>query len=198
MWDATAVEEDGESEKDVKPTKDKGKQKANERSTRKRRLSSTNLDESSEGESKKSTTRRNGEDMSDGGRKTKKMRIADESGDHASDANDDGDEQVSTKKKRKAFMGSSDADETDSSPQRRRSRKRSSSPGPGLHFIEDESFSSAYVYRAVRQERVALGWSQAPCGKCPVFDFCKDKGPVNPQECAYFEGWLEGRVAGVE
>jgi len=36
---------------------------------------------------------------------------------------------------------------------------------------------------------VALGWSQAPCGRCPVFDFCRDKGPTNPQECVYYEEW---------
>ncbi|KAG2160031.1 RNA polymerase Rpc34 subunit-domain-containing protein [Suillus bovinus] len=48
----------------------------------------------------------------------------------------------------------------------------------------------AFVYRAIRQERVALGWSQAPCGRCPVFDFCRDKGPTNPQDCVYYGEWL--------
>ena len=49
----------------------------------------------------------------------------------------------------------------------------------------------AYVYRAIRQERVDLGWSQAPCSACPQFDFCKDKGPVNPGECEYYGQWLK-------
>ncbi|KAG2108494.1 RNA polymerase Rpc34 subunit-domain-containing protein [Suillus discolor] len=48
----------------------------------------------------------------------------------------------------------------------------------------------ASVYRAVRQQRVAPGWSKAPCGRCPVFNFCRDKGPTNPQECVYYEEWL--------
>ncbi|KAH7882932.1 RNA polymerase Rpc34 subunit-domain-containing protein [Phlebopus sp. FC_14] len=47
-----------------------------------------------------------------------------------------------------------------------------------------------FVYRATRQEKVALGWSQAPCGRCPVFDFCRDKGPTNPRECVYYDEWF--------
>lgn len=198
MWEATAMEEHGETEDEAKSSKGKGKIK-DKRSPRKKRISSANLDDS-DGESPEKSTkrRRNGDDMSDGDRKVKKKRIADESGDHTSEVDDDN-EYISTKaKKRKAAMVSSDADVTDSSPPRRHHRKRSSSPYPALHLVEDENFSSACVYRAIRQERVALGWSQAPCGKCPVFDFCKDKGPVNPQECTYFEGWLEGGVAAVE
>ncbi|EME46943.1 hypothetical protein DOTSEDRAFT_70771 [Dothistroma septosporum NZE10] len=33
--------------------------------------------------------------------------------------------------------------------------------------------------------------TQAPCGKCPVFDLCHEGGPVNPQECVYFTQWLD-------
>lgn len=54
---------------------------------------------------------------------------------------------------------------------------------------------STNVYRAVRQERVSLGWSQAPCGRCPVFDFCHEGGPVNPKECTYYGDWLQQGIA---
>ncbi|KAF8270585.1 RNA polymerase Rpc34 subunit-domain-containing protein [Lactarius quietus] len=72
------------------------------------------------------------------------------------------------------------------SSSRRRARARSSSP---VGF--SDVLGSAYVYRAVRQERVAMGWSEAPCGRCPVFDFCKEGGPVGPGECEYYGDWLK-------
>lgn len=34
------------------------------------------------------------------------------------------------------------------------------------------------------------GLSQAPCGRCPVFDLCEDGGPVNARNCEYFQTWL--------
>jgi DNA-directed RNA polymerase III subunit RPC6 len=33
-------------------------------------------------------------------------------------------------------------------------------------------------------------YSDIPCGKCPVFEFCKEGGPVNPSECVYLGNWL--------
>ncbi|CUA71872.1 DNA-directed RNA polymerase III subunit C34 [Rhizoctonia solani] len=54
------------------------------------------------------------------------------------------------------------------------------------------------VYRAIRPERVALGWSQSPCGACPQFDFCHDDGPVNARECQYYSSWLNAGIADAE
>ncbi|WPH00871.1 Hypothetical protein R9X50_00370200 [Acrodontium crateriforme] len=39
------------------------------------------------------------------------------------------------------------------------------------------------------------GWAgnaltQAPCGRCPVFDLCHDSGPINAGSCTYFSEWL--------
>ena len=51
------------------------------------------------------------------------------------------------------------------------------------------------VYRAIRPERVALGWSQSPCGACPQFEFCHDDGPVNARECQYYSTWLNAGIA---
>jgi DNA-directed RNA polymerase III subunit RPC6 len=65
---------------------------------------------------------------------------------------------------------------------------------------------AAYVYRAVHPERVGasrlssfLGWgSQTPCARCPVFDFCKQGGPVNPTDCVYYGEWFDKGVVQIE
>jgi hypothetical protein len=34
---------------------------------------------------------------------------------------------------------------------------------------------------------------EIPCGKCPVFQFCSEDGPVSPSNCQYFKGgWFKG------
>ncbi|KJZ77012.1 hypothetical protein HIM_03333 [Hirsutella minnesotensis 3608] len=33
--------------------------------------------------------------------------------------------------------------------------------------------------------------TEAPCGRCPVFDLCEEGGPVGPSNCEYFKKWLE-------
>ncbi|KAL7945231.1 RNA polymerase Rpc34 [Trichoderma barbatum] len=32
--------------------------------------------------------------------------------------------------------------------------------------------------------------TEAPCGRCPVFDLCEVGGPVGPSNCEYFQKWL--------
>ena len=32
--------------------------------------------------------------------------------------------------------------------------------------------------------------TEAPCGRCPVFDLCEEGGPVGPSNCEYFDDWL--------
>ncbi|CBQ72519.1 related to RPC34-DNA-directed RNA polymerase III, 34 KD subunit [Sporisorium reilianum SRZ2] len=34
----------------------------------------------------------------------------------------------------------------------------------------------------------SVGWTETPCGHCPVFDFCDDTGPVNAETCQYYGG----------
>lgn len=34
------------------------------------------------------------------------------------------------------------------------------------------------------------GFTEAPCGRCPVFDLCEEGGPVSPGNCVYFQRWL--------
>lgn len=43
----------------------------------------------------------------------------------------------------------------------------------------------------IEENAVGTGLTQAPCGRCPVFDVCRDGGPVNPQTCVYFDAWLQ-------
>ncbi|KAK0498527.1 RNA polymerase Rpc34 [Armillaria luteobubalina] len=112
---------------------------------------------------------------------------------------------VDTKKKRrrpksKKYDSSSESDSSDSETDTRRRRKsskirqRSSSP-----VLGSDGEEGIHVYRAIRQERLSLGWAESPCAKCPSFEFCKDGGPVNPRECVYYGDWLTGgAVAEIE
>lgn len=43
----------------------------------------------------------------------------------------------------------------------------------------------------IDEDAIGTGLTQAPCGRCPVADVCKEGGPVNPQTCVYFASWLE-------
>jgi DNA-directed RNA polymerase III subunit RPC6 len=53
------------------------------------------------------------------------------------------------------------------------------------------------AYRALRQSVMekedgpSNGLTEAPCGRCPVFDLCEEGGPVGPSNCEYFRAWLE-------
>ncbi|KAK9479103.1 RNA polymerase Rpc34 [Lipomyces japonicus] len=33
-------------------------------------------------------------------------------------------------------------------------------------------------------------FTETPCGHCPVFDLCREGGPVNAEECIYLDEWL--------
>ena len=75
--------------------------------------------------------------------------------------------------------------------------------------VRAKSGGTKEVYRAVKEpltqhrleatkeirDRVqpakANGLTEAPCGRCPVFDLCEDGGLVNAKTCPYFQEWLE-------
>jgi DNA-directed RNA polymerase III subunit RPC6 len=40
-------------------------------------------------------------------------------------------------------------------------------------------------------EPLGNGLTEAPCGRCPVFDLCEEGGPVSPSNCVYFLQWLD-------
>eukprot|EP00842_Homolaphlyctis_polyrhiza_P005584 jgi/Hompol1/6026/HPOL_002352-RA len=61
---------------------------------------------------------------------------------------------------------------------------------------DDDDFADMdeeiWCYRATRMlEREAAAWTGVPCGKCPVFSFCKEGGPVSPSTCVYLKKWLD-------
>lgn len=59
-----------------------------------------------------------------------------------------------------------------------------------------ERMRDGKAYRATKQVHgedgveVGNGLTEAPCGRCPVFDLCEEDGPVNARSCEYFEEWL--------
>ncbi|KAG2159421.1 RNA polymerase Rpc34 subunit-domain-containing protein [Suillus bovinus] len=184
---------DSNSDSDV-VTRTKGKRSLSKKKnksktrtiTRKRRLTEVNSSSDSD------------ESESEGQQKRKRKRRKEES--------DEEEEERKNKNKRKrrgqeGESGSEDPHSKSKSKSKSKSMKtKTMKPSTSSKRIKFESsdaddnvdIGGAFVYRAVRQERVALGWSQAPCGRCSVFDFCRDKGPTNPQECVYYAEWLKG------
>ncbi|KAK4240443.1 hypothetical protein C8A03DRAFT_13253 [Achaetomium macrosporum] len=43
----------------------------------------------------------------------------------------------------------------------------------------------------VGAEPLSNGLTEAPCGRCPVFELCEEGGPVSPSNCVYFLQWLD-------
>ncbi|KAJ7068071.1 RNA polymerase Rpc34 subunit-domain-containing protein [Mycena amicta] len=210
LWDSSAVS-DGDSDADDRESRKKKKRRrspssdedeAPAKSKNKKKRADTDSDEDDSSSRKRSKQKRKKADDSDLGsdsdaapKKTKKNKKIDSDGSDSDDvssrkkkkkkydSNDsDDDDRASRKKKKKVVKEESDTDE---SPRRRKkSIKRSPSP------IQFDDYSGSVVYRAVRQEKLSLGWSEAPCSKCASFDFCKDGGPVNAGECVYYGDWL--------
>ena len=46
------------------------------------------------------------------------------------------------------------------------------------------------AYKALRKVDTTNGFTESPCGRCPVFALCKEGGPVSASNCKYFEEWL--------
>ncbi|OCH92784.1 hypothetical protein OBBRIDRAFT_824527 [Obba rivulosa] len=221
IWDNNADDE-GQDESDDERESKKRKKKDSESRKRKRSKKTKETDSESESEAsssekrkrKRKKSQKSDEDESDVDRKRKRKKIK------VSKSDEEGSDEDSSKSKRKKKSSkrkhvsseseseSESSSSSDSEDERRRrrsksrskSRKQSSSPAPdfGVAMDADEFGGGAYVYRAVKQEKVAFGLSQAPCTRCPTFDFCKVGGPVNPQECVYYGDWLGAAVVARE
>lgn len=50
--------------------------------------------------------------------------------------------------------------------------------------------------KAERSTVISNPMTDAPCGGCPVFDKCKEGGPVSPATCVYYTQWLDSGVEG--
>lgn len=67
-----------------------------------------------------------------------------------------------------------------------------------LEMKQADPYSNS-VYRAIKNTDSddvgpVVGWTEAPCGRCPVFEFCSQDGPVNASKCQYFDLWLQGEA----
>ncbi|KAF8917786.1 RNA polymerase Rpc34 [Mucidula mucida] len=197
LWNAEFLGSDSEDDADRK------------RKKRKRKHESSDSEEDDDSSRKRKKKRKGvSDDETDSDtdqvkkKKKKKLKVESDSEDEtakrrkkdmdASEREDDGSEDEAKRKKKKRSKrddssSDSDSDDSDRGRHGRKSRKRrkhSASP-----MLED---MGAFFYRAIKEERVSLGWSQAPCSKCPSFAFCKDGGPVNPSDCVYYGDWLAG------
>ncbi|KAF7331801.1 RNA polymerase III subunit RPC34 [Mycena kentingensis (nom. inval.)] len=174
--DTDSDDEDDDESRSRKKSKSKLKRKKVEESDTedeapKKKKKKSKKDESEDSDSDEDTSRK----------KKKKKKKADSSDDESSE-----DEKASRKKKnKKQIKEESDSDDSDVQRRRRKTTRRSSSP-----FQLDDEYAGAVVYRAVQQEKMSMGWTEAPCSKCASFDFCKDGGPVNASECVYYGDWL--------
>ena len=205
MWESKHKLSEAEDDEDLDDGVKKRKKKSKDARKYKRRRTSRIDDESSDSDarsSKRGKKRRqgnrsdtvSGDESESAVRKKRRLSIKDDSdSDHSRRRKDKRTKhQQESVSSRSVSENEDEYDHHSTDPRRKASRKGSLSP---ITYDFDptgmeDNFEGAYVYRAIRQERVALGWSQAPCGGCPVFDFCKDKGPVNPRECTYYEDWL--------
>ncbi|KAH7337740.1 RNA polymerase Rpc34 subunit-domain-containing protein [Rhizoctonia solani] len=128
--------------------------------------------------------------------KSKSRRAASDSESGSEDGSDShgSDEDSNEDRGRKKSKSKSKSKSTSKSKAKSKSKvKREPSP------VEVQfDVNAGRVYRATRPERVALGWSQSPCGACPQFDFCHDDGPVNARDCQYYSTWLDAGIADAE
>ncbi|KAK3329928.1 DNA-directed RNA polymerase III-like protein [Apodospora peruviana] len=69
----------------------------------------------------------------------------------------------------------------DASSFQKRQQERQQAGGVGLPVGSDD---------LVGPPPTANGLTEAPCGRCPVFELCEEGGPVSPSNCVYFLQWL--------
>ncbi|KZV75623.1 hypothetical protein PENSPDRAFT_748285 [Peniophora sp. CONT] len=216
VFDLNSDESGSDSDSDEDHKSKKRKRSSSSRSKKRRRTHSDSEDEDASGSTDEEERRKRKKG------KAKKRKRTQSDDDVSDDPESSPDERRKRRKKRRKEESESEENSDSDSDARRRRRKRSKSR---KSRSEDEGDSDddkksrrskraespAYdpfgavggggsVYRAVRPERVALGWAEAPCGACPVFEFCTTAtaGPVNPRDCEYYGGWLERAVAALD
>ncbi|KAG1515300.1 hypothetical protein G6F52_009714 [Rhizopus delemar] len=62
-------------------------------------------------------------------------------------------------------------------------------------FSDDEEDNGLvqWSYKAIKKAVNRLSaetFTETPCGKCPVFSFCVEDGPISPMNCEYYKVWL--------
>ncbi|CDZ97405.1 RNA polymerase III, subunit C34 [Phaffia rhodozyma] len=127
------------------------------------------------------------------GRKVKRIEVGVESEENDSEE----DEKTKSGKGKRRVKEEDEVMEDD----RDRTKKDNRAYGDDLKVSTFGSFENgddALVYRAVRPEKVSLGWTEAPCGRCPLFMFCKEGGPVEPDGCVYYDTWLDQTMGALQ
>ncbi|KAJ7638610.1 RNA polymerase Rpc34 [Roridomyces roridus] len=223
LWDANAVE-DGESDEEKKVKKKRRRSDSSDEDAiaalkakrkKKKRADSDSDEEETSRKKSKSKRRRKADSSSESEsesdapkrKKKKKKKKTEDSSDSEEDtsrkkkkkkneSDDESDESDAPKrKKKKKKVKKESSDESDSDDDRGHRSRIKRSPSPLLTFSFDDG-AGAVVYRAINQEKVTIGWTEAPCNKCPSFEFCKEGGPVNAKECVYYADWLvAGQIA---
>lgn len=214
LWNSAAINLDDEESGDESSKKGKRKKKADDsdnessRSKKKRKKPSTASDEesSSDDSARRKAKKRRTKDTVDSAsdseseRKRVKSKKKKKSRSDSEDSSDEN-ERARKKGKKKKKAVTSDDDSSSESEHERQSKKpskrmkRSSSPAA----FDLDTGTGGTVYRALKVETDTMGLTEAPCGICPSFEFCKEGGPVNPQECVYYGEWLAaGTIANEE
>ncbi|KAF9563689.1 hypothetical protein CPC08DRAFT_686206 [Agrocybe pediades] len=217
LWNADAIS-DGEVSEVEKSSKKKKRKKRDDsddeedsRAKRKKKKhvnSSDDDSDSSDDDSrkKKKSKKRRARDRSDSDsdsevdrkrKKRKKKKYTSSESDSSSEDERERSRKKSKKKKKKNSSESeSDTDSEDEKRRRRKAKLNRRSESPTVGFDEFDTSSAGSVYRAIRVATSTNGLTEAPCGTCPSFEFCKEGGPVNPPDCVYYGEWLTaGTVA---
>ena len=57
--------------------------------------------------------------------------------------------------------------------------------------LNGKAYKSSRMFEEYNGDSAGNGFTESPCGRCPVADICEEGGPVNARTCEYFQGWLE-------
>lgn len=163
------------------------------------------LEESDEEEEKRPKTRKSGKDKMETSEDEADRKSKSKKGKKAIHIDSDSDDDTKRKKRKKIKR-----DDTESEPS-------DSSADDEQYRLAELDATDAFVYRAIRPlqeitdmtnsasmfsfsgagsawlgggER-QLPWAEAPCVRCPQFDFCEEGGPVNAAGCEYLKQWLD-------
>ncbi|GAA5973789.1 hypothetical protein JCM11641_003158 [Rhodosporidiobolus odoratus] len=176
-------DESSESEDDRRSKKSKksSKRSASGKAKKKRlKFDSDDDDVDAEGETEKEES---DEEKSSKRKKKKKKR-----GGSDDDSEDESDGGKKKRKNRKKKVKRSSSDEEGSDAENGAGSSTAGSPKkPALDLDEDEpaapASASQYVYRIIRPYHPVIGWTDMPCGRCPVEEFCAE--PPRDRALAY-------------
>lgn len=196
IWNPDAISDEPESlQRNSKKSKRKRKKgdesDEDNESASKRTRRQVDEESDSSNENRQKSKRKRSKDKSDSDsdihrRKKKKNSVS-------SDESENDDQPVKKVKKHVSSDDSSSSDFEYLAPKSKRSLGKSQREhSPVFDFFD--KIGGGTVYRALPEVPTSLGLMETPCGPCPSFEFCKDGGPVNPQDCIYYSDWLSGQT----